>query len=59
MSHWKIAVLLTAFPAVAFSQANALDQARGAGAVQQAGVDRTTKVIDAGLAEPRRQPPGP
>ena len=35
-------------PAVAFSQANALDQARGAGAVQQAGVDRTTKVIDAG-----------
>ena len=53
MSHWKIAVLLTALPAVAFSQSNALDQARGTGAVQQAGVDRTTKVIDAGLAEPK------
>ena len=53
MNHWKIAVLLTALPAVAFSQANALDQARGAGAVQQAGVDRTTQVIDAGLAEPK------
>jgi LysM repeat protein len=56
MSHWKIAVLLTTLPAVAFSQANALDQARGAGAVQQAGVDRTTKVIDAGLAEPKPTP---
>jgi hypothetical protein len=56
MSHWKIAVLLTALPAIAFSQANALDQARGAGAVQQAGVDRTTKVIDAGLAEPKPTP---
>jgi nucleoid-associated protein YgaU len=52
MTHWKIAVLLTALPAVAFPQANALDQARGAGAVQQAGVDRTTQVIDANLAEP-------
>lgn len=53
MSHWKIAVLLTALPAVAFPQSNALDQARGAGAVQQAGVDRTTQVIDAGMAEPK------
>jgi len=51
MSHWKIAVLLAAIPAAAIPQTNALDQARGAGAVQQAGVDRTTKVIDAGLAE--------
>ena len=35
MSHWKIAVLLAALPALALSQSNALDQARGAGAVQQ------------------------
>jgi hypothetical protein len=53
MSHWKIAVLLAALPAAALSQVKALDQARGAGAVQQAGVDRTTKVIDAGLADPQ------
>jgi LysM repeat protein len=51
MSQWKIAVLLAALPVAALPQANALDQARGAGAVQQAGVDRTTQVIDAGLAE--------
>ena len=55
MSHWKIAVLLAALPAAALPQTNALDQARGAGAVQQAGVARETGIIDAGLTE---SPPG-
>lgn len=39
MNHRMIAVVLAALPAVALSQSNALDQARGAGAVQQAGTD--------------------
>lgn len=58
MSHWKIAVLLAALPAAALSQTNALDQARGTAAVQQAGVERETRIIDAGLAEsPQAAPP--
>jgi hypothetical protein len=59
MSHWKIAVLLAALPAAALPQTNALDQARGVGAVQQAGVERETRIIDPALAEtPQSPPPG-
>ena len=59
MSHWKIAVLVAAFPAVALPQAAALDQARGAGAVQQAGVERRAAIIDPALAEEATAPAAP
>ena len=58
MSHWKTAVLVAAFPAIAWPQANALDQARGVGAVQQAGVDRQAAIIDPVLAEQPAAAPG-
>jgi LysM repeat protein len=59
MTQWKIAVLLAALPAAAYPQANALDQARGAGAVQQAGVARETRIIDDAQAEaPAKAAPG-
>jgi hypothetical protein len=57
MSHWKIAVLLAALPAAALPQTNALDQARGVGAVQQAGVERETRIIDPALSESPQSPP--
>ncbi|MGA8890930.1 MAG: LysM peptidoglycan-binding domain-containing protein [Anaeromyxobacteraceae bacterium] len=51
MNHRMIAVVLAALPTVAFPQSNALDQARGAGAVQQAGTDRRAAAADAVLSE--------
>jgi nucleoid-associated protein YgaU len=46
MNRSTIAVLLAAVPALAMPQVQALDQARGAQAVQDAGVQRTTLIID-------------
>ncbi len=57
MSHWKIAVLVAAFPAVALPQANALDQARGVEAKQQAAVDARKAIIDPALADPAAEAP--
>ena len=51
MNIRMIAVVLAALPTVALSQSNALDQARGAGAVQQAGTDRRAAAADAVLSE--------
>jgi hypothetical protein len=51
MNHRMIAVVLAALPTVVLSQSNALDQARGAGAVQQAGTDRRAAAADAVLSE--------
>lgn len=52
MTRWKIALLVVALPTMALAQTNALDQARGTKAVQDAGVARTTTIIDGAQAEP-------
>jgi hypothetical protein len=52
MTHWKIALLLAALPSLAQPQSNALDQARGAQAVQDKGASRTTEIIDGAQAAP-------
>jgi hypothetical protein len=60
MIRRKIALLAVALAAVlpgaAHGQAQALDQARGAGAVQAAGTARTQSAADAQLAEPAAAP---
>lgn len=52
MTCWKIAVLVVALPSLARAQSNALDRARGVQAVQDAGVARTTAIIDGANAPP-------
>ncbi len=50
MTRTTIAVLLATLPSLALAQAQALDQARKTQAVQDAGTQRTTAVIDAATA---------
>ena len=57
MTHWKIVLVLAALPSLAWPQSNALDRARGGQAVQDAGVARTTEIIDGAQAAPL--PEGP
>ena len=52
MTHWKIALLLAALPSLAQPQSNAVDRARGVQGVQDAGVGRTTLIIDGAQAAP-------
>ncbi len=52
MTHWKIALVVAALPSMAWSQSNTLDRARGVQAVQDAGVTRTTEIIDGAQAAP-------
>jgi hypothetical protein len=52
MTHWKIALLLAALPSLAQPQSNTLDQARGVQGAQDAGVARTTLIIDGAQEAP-------
>jgi len=53
MTHWKIALVLAALPSIAWSQSNTLDRARGVQGVQDAGVARTTGIIDGAQSAPQ------
>ncbi len=52
MTRSKIALLVVALPSMALAQSNALDRARGVQSVQDAGVARTTTIIDGSQAAP-------